>query len=279
MAFPPSPASHLMELCWLMSGLSVSNLEVVYHKRVIAVRGISLEVADGKIVALFGLNGAGKTTTLRAIAGLLPGDNAEVTDGQIEYHGKSLVGLEPHVVVRQGIVLVPEREKIFETLTVRENLLVPVAREQTGAAWAEEVLAMFPILRERGRQLAGSLSGGERQMLALARALLCRPRMLLVDELTLGLAPKIALALLGCLRDMRERLGVGMLLVEQNVAAALEIADYGYVMEHGRLVFHGTPDRLRTQEDVRESYLGLATAGVRSYREVKQYRRTRRWWG
>lgn len=268
-----------MELSWLMSGLSVSNLEVVYHKRVIAVRGISLEVADGKIVTLFGLNGAGKTTTLRAIAGLLPGDNAEVTDGEIEYHGKSLVGLEPHVVVRQGIVLVPEREKVFETLTVRENLLVPMAREQAGAACVEEVLAMFPVLRERGRQLAGSLSGGERQMLALARALLCRPRILLVDELTLGLAPKIALSLLRCLRDMREGLGVGMLLVEQNVAAALEIADYGYVMEHGRLVFHGTPERLSAQEDVRESYLGLATAGARSYREVKQYRRTRRWWG
>ena len=181
--------------------------------------------------------------------------------------------------MRQGIVLVPEREKVFETLTVRENLLVPMAREQAGAACVEEVLAMFPVLRERGRQLAGSLSGGERQMLALARALLCRPRILLVDELTLGLAPKIALSLLRCLRDMRERLGVGMLLVEQNVAAALEIADYGYVMEHGRLVFHGTPERLSAQEDVRESYLGLATAGARSYREVKQYRRTRRWWG
>src|SRR5712692_7699100 len=191
-----------------MAGLAVTNLEVVYNKRVIAVRGISLEVGDGQIVALFGLNGAGKTTTLHAIAGLLPGDNAEVTDGTIEYHGAHLERHQPHEVVRQGVVLVPEREKIFETLTVRENLRVPAPPASLPAGWTARVFELFPRLAERGKQLAGSLSGGERQMLALARALLCRPRLLLVDELTLGLAPRIAAELLDRLRVMREAFGL-----------------------------------------------------------------------
>lgn len=261
-----------------MRGLRVENLESVYSKAVTAISGVSLEVPEGRIVALVGVNGSGKSTTLNAIAGLLRGDPQEITGGAVWFDGERIDGRPPHEVVRRGVVLVPEREKIFETLTVAENLrasVAPTVREERLA----EVYELFPALMERKKTVAGYLSGGQRQMLAMARALQCHPRLLLVDEMTLGLAPLVISDLLGRLCHMRASLGVSVLLVEQNVAAALEVADYGYIMEKGRIVFHGTPDKLRSHDDVREFYLGLGDAGARSYRDVKQYRRARRWWG
>jgi len=262
-----------------VDGLQVENLEVVYNKAVTAISGVSLDVPEGQIVALVGVNGAGKSTTLRTIAGLLPGDPQEMSDGRITFRGERIDGLAPYEVVRRGVVLVPEREKVFESLTVRENLQAAVPRENNEAHRLEAVHQLFPVLAERRRQVAGFLSGGERQMLALARALLCQPRLLLVDEMTLGLAPRVIAELLGRLTEMRQRLNVSILLVEQNVAAALDVADYGYIMEKGRIVFHGSPDKLRSHGDVQEFYLGLGSAGLKSYREVKQYRRPRRWRG
>ena len=265
-----------------MRGLRVENLESVYNKAVTAISGVSLEVPEGRIVALLGVNGSGKSTTLNAISGLLRGDPQEITGGGVWFDGERLDGLPPHEVVRRGVVLVPEREKIFETLTVAENLqasVAPAAKGRNDRDRFAEVFEMFPALVERKNSVAGYLSGGQRQMLALARALLCHPRLLLVDEMTLGLAPLVIVELLKQLGRMRDSLGVSVLLVEQNVAAALEVADYGYIMEKGRIVFHGTPDKLRSHEDVKEFYLGLGVAGARSYRDVKQYRRARRWWG
>jgi len=264
----------------MMSGLRVENLESVYNKAVTAISGVSLEVPEGRIVALVGVNGSGKSTTLNAISGLLSGDPQKITAGQIWFDGKRIDGLPPYQVVHRGVVLVPEREKIFETLTVAENLQASVASMVKGSDnRLAEVFELFPPLLERKKTIAGYLSGGQRQMLAMARALLCHPRLLLVDEMTLGLAPLVISDLLARLCHMRDSLGVSVLLVEQNVAAALEVADYGYIMEKGRIVFHGTPDKLRSHDDVREFYLGLGAAGARSYRDVKQYRRARRWWG
>lgn len=259
-------------------GLRVANLESVYNKAVTAISGISLEVPEGRIVALLGVNGSGKSTTLNAISGLLAGDPQEITGGEVWFEGERLDRLPPHQVVRRGVVLVPEREKIFETLTVAENLQASVSKKDQKERLAE-VYELFPALIERKASIAGYLSGGQRQMLAFGRALLCHPRLLLVDEMTLGLAPLVIQELLARLARMRDTLGISVLLVEQNVAAALQVADYGYIMEKGRIVLHGTPERLRSHEDVREFYLGLGAAGTRSYREVKQYRRARRWWG
>jgi branched-chain amino acid transport system ATP-binding protein len=262
-----------------MHGLQVENLESVYNKSVAAISGVSLEVRDRQIVSLVGVNGSGKSTTLRAIAGLLPGEAQELTDGRILFRGERIDRLQPYEVVRRGVVLVPEREKVFETLSVLENLRTSVSRERNGEDRFDEVFQLFPVLAQRSRQLAGLLSGGERQMVALARAILCRPSLLLVDEMTLGLAPKVIGDLLNRLVEMRDRLSMAILLVEQNAAAALDVADYGYIMEKGRIVFHGSAERLRSHDDVREFYLGLGSSGLKSYREVKQYRRTRRWWG
>lgn len=262
-----------------MLGLRVDNLESVYNKAVTAISGVSLDVPEGRIVTLVGVNGSGKSTTLNAISGLLPGDSQEITGGRIWFDDGRLDGLPPHEVVSRGVVLVPERDKVFETLTVSENLQAAVAKGHDQARRLTEVFDMFPALAGRKNSIAGYLSGGERQMLALGRALLCHPRLLLVDEMTLGLAPLVIADLLKRIRQMREGLGISVLLVEQNVAAALEVADYGYILEKGRIVFHGTPDKLRSHEDVKEFYLGLGVAGARSYREVKQYRRARRWWG
>lgn len=262
--------------------LAVKGLEVVYNRAAIAIQGVSFSIHPGQLVVLLGTNGAGKSTTLHAISGFLSSDDALISNGTVEYDGETLNGKAPHEIVRRGITLVPEREKIFETLTVQENLDTPVFRGRAPdrAEVLDQVFHYFPILAERRRQVAGYLSGGERQMLALAKALLCAPRLLLVDELSLGLAPLIARQLLEVLRRLRADLGLTVLLVEQNAAAALQIADYGYVMEHGRIVYEDTPARLLAHADVREFYLGLGHEGrARSYREIKQYRRRRRWHG
>jgi branched-chain amino acid transport system ATP-binding protein len=264
--------------------LEVENLEVVYHHVATAIQGVSLAVPPHSIVALLGTNGAGKTTTLRAISGFLGADNAKVVGGRVVFLGDSVTGRPPHELARRGLVLVPERDKVFETLTVQENLKALV-RGRPGArdparplVTLEQVFHYFPVLAERGRQLAGYLSGGERQMLALATALLCRPVVLLVDELSLGLAPLVVESLMTLVARLRDELGLSVLLVEQNAGAALAVANYGYIMEHGRIVYDGAAERLLAHEDVREFYLGVGRReGRKRYTEVKQYQRRRRW--
>lgn len=263
--------------------LHVEKLEVVYHKVLTAVQGVSLEVRAGQIVALLGTNGAGKTTTLRAISGFIGLDDARVTEGTITFAGRRIESLSPHVVAGLGVALVPERDKVFESLTVAENLEVNVRRgdsRRERARRTEIIYETFPQLAEARGRLAGYLSGGERQMLAMGAALMCAPRLLLVDELSLGLAPRIVDDLLDRLQEIRKRLGLTVLLVEQNAHIALDVADYGYVMENGRIVLDGDPERLRSHHDIREFYLGQGeTETRRSYRAVKQYRRSRRWYG
>ncbi len=257
--------------------LELENVEVVYHHVATVVQGVSLAVPERSIVALLGTNGAGKTTTLRAVSGFLGGDDARVVSGRIVFVGEDITGRRPHEVARRGLVLVPERDKVFETLSVQDNLraLVPGRR---AVVRLEQVFEYFPVLAGRRRQLAGYLSGGERQMLALGAALLCQPRVLLVDELSLGLAPLVVESLMELVRRLRDELGVAVLLVEQNAAAALAVADSGYVIEHGRIVFDGPAERLLAHEDIREFYLGVGhRAARRRYTEVKQYRRRRRW--
>jgi len=257
--------------------LEVENLEVVYSRVIVAVQGVSLKVPPQGIVALLGTNGAGKSTTVRAITGFLPVDDAAIRKGTIRFAGESVLGMPPYAVAGRGVVLVPERRKIFETLTVHENLRI-AHRGDTGQA-REMVLEFFPVLAARREQLAGYLSGGERQMLAIAQALLCRPKLLVVDELSLGLAPFLVKELIGRLRDLREQFKLSILLIEQDAVSALAIADYGYIMEGGRVVYEGSAETLRSHQDVQEFYLGSGDAGRASYRDVKQYRRSRRWWG
>jgi branched-chain amino acid transport system ATP-binding protein len=262
--------------------LAVDKLEVSYHRVITAVQGISLEVARGQIVALLGTNGAGKTTTLRAISGFIGLDDARVSEGSISYRGERIENQPPHRITARGIVLVPERDKVFQNLTVAENLEATVPRRVAGTERKEltaTVYEYFPALARLRTREAGYLSGGERQMLSIGSALMCAPELLLVDELSLGLAPRIVEELMHRLQAIRDRLGTTILLVEQNAAVALDIADHGYVMENGRLVLDGTPERLRGHQDIQEFYLGQGGGERRSYRDIKQYRRSRRWFG
>ena len=260
--------------------LAISKLEVVYQRAITAVQGITLAVQPGQIVALLGTNGAGKTTTLRAISGFLGIDDARVTEGTISFHGAQIQNLPPNEITHRGVVLVPERDKVFPNLTVAENLIVP-RRRSTGDHTKREdlVYRFFPQLGPLKNRVAGLLSGGERQMLALGSAIMCEPELLLVDELSLGLAPVVVEDLLQRLSEIRRELGITILLVDQSATAALAIADYGYVMENGRVVLDGTAERLRSHQDIKEFYLGQAGEARRSYRDVKQYRRSRRWYG
>ena len=261
--------------------LSVDKLEVVYHRAITAVQGITLTVPRGQIVAILGTNGAGKSTTLRAISGFLGIDDARVSDGSVTFKGVRIENRPPNETARRGIVLVPERDKVFANLTVAENLAAPFARTRDRRARETMVLELFPRLAALRTRTAGLLSGGERQMLALASALMCEPELLLVDELSLGLAPVVVEDLMGRVLQIRKELGVTIVIVEQSAAAALAIADYGYLLENGRVVLDGDGARLRRHGDIQEFYLGQSggTAARRSYRDVKQYRRTRRWYG
>jgi branched-chain amino acid transport system ATP-binding protein len=265
-----------------MTLLDIKKLEVVYHRSITAVQGITLAVEPAQIVALLGTNGAGKTTTLRAISGFLGLDDARVTQGAIIFNGERIENGLPHRNTARGIVLVPERDKVFPNLTVAENLIAPIPRGTTAAAQRRRealVYQLFPQLGELRNRIGGLLSGGERQMLALASAIVCAPQLLLVDELSLGLAPVVVNDLLLRLIEIRRELGIAILIVEQSAAVALEIADYGYVMENGKIVLDGTSQRLRSHPDIEEFYLGRKSGEQRSYREVKQYRRRRRWYG
>ena len=257
--------------------LKLEKLEVTYHRVITAVQGVSLEVAQGAIVALLGNNGAGKTTTLRAISGFLGLDDARVTEGAILYRGERIENRPPHRIARLGVALVPERSKVFENLTVDENLDA-VVRGRRAPVGKASIYEYFPALAPLRRREAGYLSGGERQMLAIGSALMCSPQLLLVDELSLGLAPLVVQDLVARLRAVRAALGTTLLVVEQNAQVALDMADYGYVMENGRVVLDGTPERLRAHQDIQEFYLG-GSGTRRSYRDVKQYRRSRRWYG
>jgi branched-chain amino acid transport system ATP-binding protein len=263
--------------------LSVEKLEVTYHHAVAAVQGISFVVPRGGIVAILGTNGAGKSTTLRAISGFLGLDNARVSDGTITFDGRDITHRPPNTIARLGIALVPERDKVFPSLTVHENLLAPVA---VGIGRGEErrreemVLGFFPRLQDLKARTAGLLSGGERQMLAIASALMCNPRLLLVDELSLGLSPVAVQDLKDRLLAIRRELGLTIVLVEQSAPVVLAIADYGYVLENGRIVLDGDAARLAEHPDIQEFYLGTAAGKERrSYRTIKQYRRSRRWYG
>lgn len=262
--------------------LETRHLEVTYNRLQVAIQGVSIAVPAGSIVALLGTNGAGKTTTLRAIGGFLPSDYAAVTDGEVRFGDRNITGLPPHAVAGLGVSLVPERDKVFTTLTVEENLRAvsragsPDARRRM----ADSMYELFPALAERRRRMAGYLSGGERQMLAIAMGLSLSPRLLMVDELSFGLAPVMVEHLMAALQRINRDLGTAILLVEQNAAVALAVAQHAYIMETGRVVLAGTPAQLMAHEDVQEFYLGLSeSGGLKSYAEVKQYRRKRRWWG
>ncbi|MGB8640410.1 MAG: ABC transporter ATP-binding protein [Pseudolabrys sp.] len=261
--------------------LQVEKIEVVYKRVITAVQGVTLSVGPKQIVAILGTNGAGKTTTLRAISGFLGLDDARITEGTISFEGRRIENAPPHDIAARGIVLVPERDKVFPNLTVAENLAVPVSRASAveRRRQDEQIYQLFPRLAELRQRIGGLLSGGERQMLAIAGALMCRPSLLLVDELSLGLAPVVVQHLTRRLLAVRDELGIAILLVEQSAAAALTIADHAYVMENGRIVLDGDRERLRSHQDVQEFYLGQASGERRSYRAVKQYRRSRRWYG
>jgi branched-chain amino acid transport system ATP-binding protein len=257
--------------------LDARQIEVVYNRVATAVQGVSIEVAHHAMVAMIGTNGAGKTTTLRAISGFLPAEDVAITDGTITFDDAPLAGLLPHEISRRGIVLVPERNKVFETLTVQENLNFSLTRRRH--AVRDKVYAYFPRLAERRSQIAGYLSGGEKQMLAIGMALVCEPKLLLVDELSLGLAPIVTEEIMAILQVINRDLGLAMLIVEQNAAAALAVASFGYVLEGGRVVFKGPAIKLLDHQDIKEFYLGGSEGQARSYRELRQYARKRRWWG
>jgi branched-chain amino acid transport system ATP-binding protein len=262
--------------------LAVDKLEVVYKRAITAVQGVTLRVEPQQIVALLGNNGAGKTTTLRAVSGFVGIDDARITEGAIRFRGEHIENHPPHENTRRGIVLVPERDKLFPNLTVAENLTAPApAASHTAEFHRREALVyeFFPQLANLKNRLGGLLSGGERQMLALGSALMCVPELLLVDELSLGLAPIVVQDLTRRLADIRRGLAISILIVEQSAAVALDIADYGYVMENGRIVLDGDAARLRSHSEIQEFYLGQTAGTRRSYRAVKQYRRRRRWYG
>lgn len=261
--------------------LQVRNLEVVYNRAATAIQGVSFTARKGAITALVGTNGAGKSTTLMSIAGFMRADDVEITQGEILYDGKSTIGVPNYKISKLGISLVPERDKIFTTLTVDENLAAcQLGRGQKGVLGRDEITQIFPILAERRSLVAGYLSGGERQMLAMAMTLLARPRLILIDEMSLGLAPLIVDQLHDIVRRIRDELDISFLIVEQNASTALEIADFTYVIENGRIVFSGTTERLLAHDDFQEFYLGVRQEGdQRNYKDIKQYRRKKRWFG
>jgi branched-chain amino acid transport system ATP-binding protein len=261
--------------------LSVNNIEVIYDHVILVLKGVSLEVPEGKIVALLGANGAGKTTTLKAISNLLRAERGDVTKGTIEFAGERVDRLTPNDLVRMGVCQVMEGRHCFAHLTVEENLLTGAfTRKGTRAEIAEaleKVYHYFPRIKQRRGSQAGYTSGGEQQMTAIGRALMARPTMILLDEPSMGLAPQIVEEIFEIVRDLNSNERVSFLLAEQNTMVALRFADYGYILENGRVVMDGEARELAANEDVKEFYLGLSTAGRKSFRDVKHYRRRKRW--
>jgi branched-chain amino acid transport system ATP-binding protein len=259
--------------------LDVRNLEVVYSDVILVLRGVSLQLERGQIVSLLGANGAGKTTLLRAITGLLPVHHGEITKGSVLLDGDDIAGLDAPAIVRRGLAQVMEGRRIFAELTVDENLRTGgyTVRDRTALKdSSDRVMDLFPKLAERRRQVAGYLSGGEQQMLAIGRALMASPNLLLLDEPSLGLAPLIVEQIKNIILEVN-RQGTTVLLVEQNATMALSIADRGYVMETGKVVKDGPGEELLADQDIREFYLGIGEAGRKSFREVKSYRRRKKW--
>ena len=260
--------------------LNITNLQVYYDHAVEAVRDVSLQVGSGRIVALLGSNGAGKSTVLKAVCGVLYPEEGAITGGSIQYENQPLERCAPHEIVRRGLVQVPEGRRLFATLTVEENLRMGAyvrPASETAAAMAR-VFELFPAIEAHRHRTAGYLSGGQQQMVAIGRALMGEPRLLLLDEPSLGLAPLIIEEIFNAIRRLRDERGLTVLLVEQNAKLALSLADYGYIMESGRIVLDGTPDRLLANDDVQEFYLGVHTGGERrSMRDVKHYKRRKRW--
>jgi branched-chain amino acid transport system ATP-binding protein len=261
--------------------LSVNNIEVVYSRVILVLKGVSLTVPKGGIVALLGANGAGKTTTLKAISNLLHGERGEVTKGTILLDGEQVHKLTPNALVQRGCIQVMEGRRCFAHLTVEENLLTGAfTRRDSKAEIArdlERVYAYFPRLKARRESTAGYTSGGEQQMCALGRALMSRPNMILLDEPSMGLAPQVVEEIFEIVRDLNEKEGVSILLAEQNTNMALKYARYGYILENGRVVMDGDAKALSANEDVKEFYLGVAGGKRRSFREGKHYRRRKRW--
>jgi branched-chain amino acid transport system ATP-binding protein len=259
--------------------LTVRNLEVVYGSAIQVLRGVSLDVPRGKIVALLGANGAGKTTLLRAVSGLLRFHRGSIARGSIEFDGERTDRFDASAIVRKGMAQVMEGRRIFAELTVDENLRAGAFSRRDRAGIKEsydKVLQLFPVLAERRRQTAGYLSGGEQQMCAMARALMASPRLLLLDEPSLGLAPLIVQQIRDLIAEINKE-GTSVLLVEQNATMALSIADHGYVLENGRTVKDGPGQTLLADSDIQEFYLGVGDAGQHSFRDLKSYRRRRRW--
>jgi branched-chain amino acid transport system ATP-binding protein len=261
--------------------LRLNNIEVIYSDVILVLKGLSLEVPQGQIVALLGANGAGKTTTLKAISGLLKTESGQVTNGSVELMGRRIDGMDPDRICRLGILQVMEGRKVLESLTVEENLRIGgYTRRDRGGIERDfrMIYDYFPRLVERRYQLAGYLSGGEQQMLVIGRALMAQPKLLLLDEPSLGLAPLLVREIFGIIQKINAEHGTTCLLVEQNAQIALSIAHYGYIMENGRIVLDGPAEMLRGNEDVREFYLGLSQAGHRkSFKDIKFYKRRKRW--
>ena len=265
--------------------LAVQNIEVIYDHVILVLRGVSLEVQEGQIVALLGANGAGKTTTLKAISNLLRAERGDVTKGQILHKGERIDRLDPAALVKRGICQVMEGRHCFQHLTVEENLLT--GGYTRGIGWKmrgtglredlEKVYAYFPRLKERRHSQSGYTSGGEQQMTAIGRALMARPQMILLDEPSMGLAPQLVEEIFEIVKDLNRKEKVSFLLAEQNTNIALRYADYGYILENGRVVMDGVASSLAQNEDVKEFYLGFSTGGRKSFRDVKSYRRRKRW--
>jgi branched-chain amino acid transport system ATP-binding protein len=261
--------------------LSINNIEVIYNHVVLVLKGVSLQVPAGGIVALLGANGAGKTTTLKAVSNLLHAERGEVTKGSIVFDGTEVQSLSPNEVVRRGCIQVMEGRRCFAHLTVEENLLTGGFTRRDGkaavAADLEQVYAYFPRLKERRDSTAGYTSGGEQQMCAIGRALMSKPRMILLDEPSMGLAPQIVEEIFEIVRDLNSKERVSFLLAEQNTNMALKYASHGYILENGRVVMDGEASALASNEDVKEFYLGVAGDKRKSFRDVKHYKRRKRW--
>ena len=263
--------------------LTLSNVEVMYLNAILVLKGMSLEVPDGKIIALLGSNGAGKTTSLKAISGLLHTEEGEVTDGSIDFDGKRIDKMDPEDIVGLGIVQVMEGRRLFEHLTAEENLRIGAYLRHDGSNLKKDIELVyhyFPKLKLLRNKTSGYLSGGEQQMLVVGRAMMAHPKLMLLDEPSLGLAPLLVQEIYEIVQRFNAEEKTSVLLVEQNAWAALSIAEYGYVMENGKVVLDGPADKLRENEDVREFYMGLSQVGEKkSYREVKHYKRRKRWLG
>ena len=263
------------------SFLAVNNIEVIYNHVILVLKGVSLTVPEGGVIALLGANGAGKTTTLKAISNLLRAERGEVTKGSIKVMGERVDALTPNELVRRGVIQVMEGRHSFEHLTVEENLLTGAYTRRDSKALInsdiEKVYHYFPRLKDRRNSTAGYTSGGEQQMMVSGRALMAKPKMILLDEPSMGLAPQLVEEIFNIISNLNSEEGVSFLLAEQNTMVALRHAQYGYILENGRVVMDGDAKHLRGNEDVKEFYLGISTGGKKSFRDIKNYRRRKRW--